>query len=70
MPRSIGVKLEINTLEQLAAEILNDACPSSVNVDKTDFNLYYVSTHCVQFWIVAKKHDDKWIIKSVTASDC
>jgi hypothetical protein len=66
-----------NSQENLAAlmeEILDHACPLQVGLDGTDWNVYLVETHCVEWKIVAQKvgvgDDRKWIISRAVAEDC
>lgn len=70
MPRSEGRVQEVKTLEELAIKMLDCACPSNTGVDGTDFNLYWLETHCVGFWVTARKVDGVWKISTVVAEDC
>lgn len=71
-------------LKKMMCEILDNCCSNPEDWDQyqketnngrqgrnyTGWNIYEVHTHCAVWRIIAKKVDDKWIIREAEAKDC
>lgn len=57
------------TLEELAAAILDYACPNG-GVEEDGWATCIIETHCVEWIVSAKKVDGQWELRKVDSRDC